>query len=384
MIIDPTAAARRPDPERVREWLADQRVFISSALGDTPEERRAVAAAVEESGARAAWFEEFGRDADAEEAYLSEVDSSTIYVGVLNELYGRPNLPDGDSATEMEYRRAREAGKRIAVYVNAAAPGREGALARFIERIRFFITTETYNDSADLARRVRRRLEELAAEALSPWIKLDDYVFRADEIVDSGDAISIRARVSEEIAHRLEVLRDQRFTSVSLCFVSRSRVVEADLAGVERTTRAAGAEELTITLSGVRRPAADAMRAGTTGHSADDLVELGLRSVLLGEETPDQVRDLSFLTDPGIAVDDLRQAFDLPNEYAESVLRLVLAEGLVTSGSARRIVSLSIGPRLGDSRRIALAWEEPGVFAGHEPVVRSLEGQWRRPEDRSS
>jgi 2,4-dienoyl-CoA reductase-like NADH-dependent reductase (Old Yellow Enzyme family) len=64
MIIDLTAAARRADAERAREWLANQRVFISSAMGDTNEERQHVAAGIEELGARALWFEEFGRDAD--------------------------------------------------------------------------------------------------------------------------------------------------------------------------------------------------------------------------------------------------------------------------------------------------------------------------------
>lgn len=130
MVIDATAAARRADPERAREWLAEQRVFISSAMGDTAAERRAVAAAVEEEGARAAWFEEFGRDADAQEAYLSEVDASSVYVGILNEQYGRLNPPEGFSATEAEYLRAREGGKRVQVFVAADAPGREGATAR--------------------------------------------------------------------------------------------------------------------------------------------------------------------------------------------------------------------------------------------------------------
>jgi hypothetical protein len=88
VIIDPTAAARRPDPERAREWLAEQRVFISSAMGDTAAERRAVAAAVEAEGASPIWFEELGRDADPEEAHLAGVDGSTIYIGILNEQYG--------------------------------------------------------------------------------------------------------------------------------------------------------------------------------------------------------------------------------------------------------------------------------------------------------
>jgi hypothetical protein len=143
VIVDSTAAARRADPARARDWLADQRVFISSVMADTTPERLAAAEVIQEAGARPIWFEEFGRDADAEKVYLTEVDSSTIYVAILNELYGRPNPPDGDSATEMEYRRARLGGKRTNVYVAEQAPNREGALSRFIDRIRFFVTTES-------------------------------------------------------------------------------------------------------------------------------------------------------------------------------------------------------------------------------------------------
>src|SRR5215470_4440340 len=103
MLIDATAASRRAPAENVREWLAEQRVFISSAMSDTGRERQAVADAIADEGARAVWFEEFGRDADAEEAYLTEVDASTIYVGIAREIYGRLNPPHGHSATEMEY-----------------------------------------------------------------------------------------------------------------------------------------------------------------------------------------------------------------------------------------------------------------------------------------
>jgi hypothetical protein len=134
VIIDTTAGARRADPDRLREWLAAQRVFLSSAMGDTAPERRAVAEAVEAEGAR---FEEFGRDADAEEAYLTEVDSSTVCLGILNEQYGRLNPPDGFSATEAEYLRAPEVGKRVHVLVAADAPDREGHMSRFIDRVRF-------------------------------------------------------------------------------------------------------------------------------------------------------------------------------------------------------------------------------------------------------
>ncbi len=379
MIIDTTAAARRADASRVNEWLANQRVFISSALGDTGLERRAVASAVEEVGARAVYFEEFGRDADAEEAYLTEVDSSTVYVGILNEQYGRLNPPDGFSATEAEFLRAREGGKRVAVFVAAYAPAREGHMSRFIERVRFFITTENHTDPGDLARRVRRRLHELAAEALSPWVMLAELVFRADRVDDRGDAIVIHARTSDEIAHRLESAREQRFGTTRLRFVHRDRVVEADLSGVRRVTDAVGTDEVTIELARVQSIQPDSMRAGTSGRSADDLVELGIRALFLGEVLPESVGMLGFMTDPGVDLDVLRQGFGQPNEIAEAISRLVVIDGLVGGGKASRVTEFRLGPRVGDVRRIAIEWEEPRIYSNVEPQRRRVEGEWRRP-----
>lgn len=374
MIIDTTAAARRADPERARQWLVDQRVFISSAMGDTAEERQRVAAGVEEEGARPLWFEEFGRDADPEEAYLAEVDLSTIYIGILNELYGRL-LPTGFSATEAEYERARNGGKRVAVYSAASAPGREGHLNRFLDRVRTFVVTENYADAEDLVRRVRRRLRELADEAISPWVKLGDLVFRADEIDDAGNMITARARTSDEIAHRLETIRDQRYGRQRLRFVYRARVVEGELSGFRRTIRAGGADEITIELTRVSAPQGDAMRAGTSGHSADDLVERGMRALFLSEPLPEQIGILGFMAETGINADELYEAFALSNEIAPAVTRLVVADGLVGNGHARRVTACELGPRVGNRRRVAVEWDVPQPF-GNEPAWRSVEGEW--------
>jgi hypothetical protein len=156
MNIDLTAAARRADPEEARAWLADQRVFMSSAMADTADERRAVADGVEGEGARAVLFEELGRDAGAGEAYLTGVDSSTIYVGILNEIYGTM-LETGFSPTETEYMRARERGKRVAVFIAADAPGREGSIG-WIERL------EPHGDP--LPPEVRARVVEMSNRML--------------------------------------------------------------------------------------------------------------------------------------------------------------------------------------------------------------------------
>lgn len=379
MIVDTTAAARRPTAERIREWLASQRAFISSAMGDTSAERQALARVVEEEGARPVWFEEFGRDADPEEAYLTEVDSSTIYIAILNELYGRQH-PSGFSATETEYLRAREGGKRISVFIAAEAPAREGHLNRFInERIRVFLTTENYSDVDDLARRVRRRLHELAAEALAPWVKLGEFVFRADEIEDAGTTVTIRAQVNDEIAHQLQSLGGRQYGRPRLRLAYRNRVVEGELAAVRATTRAAGANELEIELTQVAPPQGEAMRAGTGGRSADELVELGVRELILGEALPESLGMLGFMTEPGIDRDGLGQCFDLPNEIAEPITRLVVSEGLVGSGHASRVTSFALGPRVGDRRRVAIEWEEPRVYSNRDPERRRVEGDWVRP-----
>lgn len=66
------------------------------------EERAAVAAAIRELGAEPIWFEGFGgRDADPEAAYLAEIRSSTIYVGILGGHYGRILPSKGGDVKEL-------------------------------------------------------------------------------------------------------------------------------------------------------------------------------------------------------------------------------------------------------------------------------------------
>ena len=144
---------------------------------------------------------------------------------------------------------------------------------------------------------MERRLNELAGEALSPWVKLGDLVFRADEIDDRGEAITVTARVSEEVAHRLETLRGDRFTRSRVRFVHRSRVRDGELMSIRRTTRATGADEVAVELGAVRFPEIDRMRSGANGVSADDLIEYGLRALLFAEPLPERLGMLEFMAE---------------------------------------------------------------------------------------
>jgi hypothetical protein len=117
VVLDFSSAQALSDAD-TRSWAADQRVFVSSVMDGMTVERGAVADAVEELGATPVLFERFGgRDDDPEAAYLSEVATSDLYVGILGERYGRP-LPNGYSATHAEYREALRRGVRVSVWVS--------------------------------------------------------------------------------------------------------------------------------------------------------------------------------------------------------------------------------------------------------------------------
>ncbi len=178
--VDTSGTAPRPDPQSLAAWAGDQRIFISSVMSATMAPlRTAVVRLVDTLGAEPVWFEGFGgRDDDAEVAYLSEVDSSSIYLGLLGRTYGRLDKATRMSATHAEYRRAEERGLAVSVWVS----GEDDVVAdekAFIDEVRTFHTTGTFTDTDDLVEGIRRRLTQMAAGTLSPWVKLGDTVFRA-------------------------------------------------------------------------------------------------------------------------------------------------------------------------------------------------------------
>lgn len=140
----------------------------------------------------------------------------------------------------------------------------------------------------------------------------------------------LKARANEEIAHAFEAMRDQQWSRDRLRLTYGTRVVDGDLAGVRRMTRAGGFSELEFTLGNVRAPQTGGMRAGTSGMSPDELVEAGVKRLFFGEDLPASLGGgFEFLASPGIDEANLRQAFDLPNETVEAITRLVVTEGLI-------------------------------------------------------
>ena len=163
LVIDRAAAAEIPSLDAVREWAHGRRVFISSVMSELRAEREAAAAAVRAVGGTAIMFEQFGgRDADPEDAYLREVETSDIYLGIPGRRYGKP-LPSRFSATHAEYLQAERCGLRIAVWCLKTAD-REGHEESFLNEVRIFHVVPDFTTPEVLRVEVEERLKAIAAE----------------------------------------------------------------------------------------------------------------------------------------------------------------------------------------------------------------------------
>lgn len=374
LLIDRSAAAAVPDDRGVIDFLTTQRVFISSVMADLQDERRAVAAALVTLGAKPVWFEAFGgRDDDPEGAYLSEVASSTIYVGILGRRYGKL-LASRRSASHEEYREAERRGLRISVWTIASQDW-DGDQQSFVDEVRTFHTTGSIVSPEHLADGVVERLRRIAAEELSPWCKLGPALFRARRIQMTSKGLEVETHVrDDEVAAFLESLRPTGWGTRDIRFTDPAHSLLVRVDEVEATATSARGRDLVLHMQ-EQQGAADAFlgtsyEVGGRFYSHDDLVELALREHLLGERNP---VEHSFLTlpHPLRALPD-----DLSEEIIRPIARLLLTEALVGSGYANRVTEFRLGIPLGGIRHMVLEWEEAGRFRS-PPERRRIEGAGR-------
>lgn len=369
LIIDRAAAAVRLSREEVRDWAADKRVFVSSVIEGLEDERRAVAGAIREVGAEPVWFEEFGaRDQDPEQAYLSEVDMSDVYVGILGSRYGGQDPATGYSATHAEYVRAVERGLRISVWV-LDVDDMAGHQRDFLSEVRTYFTTETADSPERLAARVAARLEVIASEDVSPWCKVANVILRASAIRDDGETIAIEANVrDQDVAHALRGLRPDGLIGAArpVPVVYGDTVAAARPTSVENEVTAGTSTRFLVRLTRETRQQGSGVlgeasfNTGTSTYSPDDLTVVAVRTALFGEPNPlGRMGFMAEIPDPLTAV----QQASVTEENLRPILRLGLVEALVGSGRASRIVQLLVGPRARDGqRRLLLEWESPGRY----------------------
>jgi len=372
LTIDSAAAAARPSDQDFMAWAGDQRVFISSVMAGLSEERRAVADAVQRAGARPVWFEDFGgRDDDAESAYLAEVASGSIYLGILGRNYGKL-LPTRLSATHTEYREAERAGLRVSVWVDVREDF-QGDQLTFVEEVRLFHTTGRYEHADDLAESVTARLRDIAAEDLSPWVKLGEVIFRAHSVSDNGRDITLNGSVhSPSAVAKLEEMRPGSWggkQQARLTYHGHSHAVRVQSVVTRVVASRATGVEITLAHASDLETNGMSMSFSVAGrtYTADEVTEINIRKALFGEPAP---RGLLIIGGSiGAPLSQIPRE-RLSADIHSAVCGLLLTEALVGSGRASRITRLRVGPRCPDGHEVMLAW------TGRSGEERQVKGHW--------
>lgn len=356
----------------LRDWMAEQTVFVSSVMANMDAEREAVRSSVERVGGRVMMFEQMGgRDDDAETAFLTGVRSSDIYVGLLGERYGKP-APSGYSATHAEYDEAIRSGLRISVWATVAEM--DGRQRDFLDEVRTFHTTGSYSGPDDLSTGLERRLAQIAAAASSPWCMVDHVLFRARRYSDDGSRIQVEASIRDHgVVAELETLRPDGWHGRGSCRITcggRTSAVHIDSVTVETTAGRSRRVQIEATKNSVEH-GSGLMEMSLEGRSPDDLTELAIRVAILGEPNP--LGPMAFMAEienPLREIDSL----GLDEDSIEAVAETLLAESLVGSGRVGRVSSLQIGPSR-SGRPIRLEWVTPRRYSNVEPERRRVEGR---------
>lgn len=204
--------------------------------------------------------------------------------------------------------------------------------------------------------------------------RLASLFFVADAVDERQGQVTVTVTGDRHLVRALDALTSQSYGRRRVRLAYGDRVLEGDLAPIERSVVGI-ATRLIVQLERVEPVRGETMRAGTSGYSADDLVELGVRHFFFGDPLPDALGFLRHMTDPRIDPAELERASR--DDHPADAVRLLLLETLVAGGNASTITEFQLGPEQNGGRRLVLEWEEPLVYTNVAPQRRRVEGIWR-------
>lgn len=373
-IIDQRSASLTPSSDDVRDWAAGRRVFVSSLITDMPAERAAVRAAIESIGAVPVMFERDlgGQDITAEDAYLSGVRSSDIYIGLFGTRYGI-RMPDGYSATQAEFMEAERQGLRLCLFVHGEASGdMDGSQRDLIAGARNLYVTGGWAVAEDLRENVVRRLTDLAAEELAPWVRLGRALFRATTITSNGTNVSLEATVRGGDVHA-ELMRLRDNHSGDLPFASPSESLQVRVDSVTSSTLSTASFRERLVLSG-RESRSSTMRMSINSLSPDEVAKRSLADGLFDTST---LGEASFGSRPADPLAALKGA-GLDDSIIRAVSRLLITEHLLNTDSASTVDHFALGPSHSGVRRLRVTWTPKTPYMNEpDPDQITIDGEVR-------
>lgn len=291
----------------------------------------------------------------------------------------------GFSATHEEYNEARRLGRRVSFWVQTGGSERQGNARRFVEEVQVFNVTGSFASADELASKLLKRLREMAAEDLSPWVKLGETIFRARTIVETGRELLIEARVRDSTV--LESLRTlnsgpqwSRPQTAPVTYGARSG--PAKLTDLAVRTEASSSQDVSMTLEVEWENSRPQQAINYNGVAHEDLIEIGIRVGLLGEEVParyaQQFRPFGGMS-LGSVIDDRDPLADLQSMRVaegsvEAIARLLVVEQIVGGRRAATIETFQVGPAIHGRRRVRIGWREYPAYGNRPPGNRLIEG----------
>ena len=352
LIIDQVSASLQVSDADLRAWASGRRVFVSSLITDMPAERAAARSSIETLGATPVMFEDDlgAQDVAADRAYLAGVRSSDVYVGLFGERYG-VRMPDGYSATHAEFLEAEKRGLRLCLFVSGEGTGEmDGSQRDLIASARNSYTTGSWTDPADLADRIGRRLRDIAAQELAPWVRVGRTVFRATQIDNDGHTITVAANVRSNTVHaELERLREFRASDVPFAAPHFARRVQ--VAGLTSRSLSVTTHHDTLSLT-IQERQGTPMRYSMNDMSADEIARRTLADGLFGTSTLGETHFLPAAVDP---LEPIR-GLGLDDAIVRPVARLLVTEHLMTTEDASTLDAFVLGPERQGQRQLRVTW----------------------------
>lgn len=334
-------------------WANGRRVFVSSLITDMPQERSAVRAAIESIGATPVrGFRSFGcvrrsglPGRGAQLRGLCGHVGTTLWRTHARRILGDPCRVSRGRTQRTEalpVRAWRDIGRDGRCTTGSHSGRAQPVYDQFLERFSRF--TAASNSAAK--------------------------GFRAREITSDGRRISITADVRSDAVHaELVRLRDGRASGVA--FASPTEALSVQLTELSTRTISTIAHEERLTLVAQERRTSH-MRTALNGISADEVARRALSDGLFRTSTlGEQARWLARPTDP---LAPLRGS-GLDDSVLRPIARLLIAEQLITEGSASRVDSFALGPAHHGARRLQATWTPPQIYVNEpEPASLSIDG----------